>query len=313
MSSAAVVHSSTLLGKELRETFERRPRAWDDVILLATLEEEIGSVTEVAGGAALVLPFETERLRGIPFAFFCGSMADTRPLLGAVPPGTVPILLATDALAADGIPVVAGVNSAVIVPGVPLLSPHPAVSLLALALFPLQRFGIAEVVATVILPASLLEVSGLDELFGQTRSIVALSSRPPSTVFGTQLAFNLLPASTAAEVITDQLRQVLVDLPRPRLELLQGSIFHAVSVSLFVRFTQKTPATAARKALTGHPYLEAASKPHHFGPIDAAASDKVLFAPPRQDGDDGVWIWAAMDNLTRGGALNALEIAEAIA
>jgi aspartate-semialdehyde dehydrogenase len=48
-----------------------------------------------------------------------------------------------------------------------------------------------------------------------------------------------------------------------------------------------------------------------LGPVAAAAIDKVLYAV-RKDDSGGVWLWAAVDNLTRGGALNALEVAEAV-
>ena len=33
----------------------------------------------------------------------------------------------------------------------------------------------------------------------------------------------------------------------------------------------------------------------------------------RKDDTGGFWLWAVMDNLTRGGALNAIEIAEMVA
>ena len=57
---------------------------------------------------------------------------------------------------------------------------------------------------------------------------------------------------------------------------------------------------------------EAADRPKHLGPIEAAASDKVIFGTVRKDDTGGFWLWAVMDNLTRGGALNAVEIAEAV-
>ena len=70
---------------------------------------------------------------------------------------------------------------------------------------------------------------------------------------------------------------------------------------------------AVRKALAGHPHLEAADKPKLLGPIDAAASDKVIYGSVRKDeAGGGFWLWAVMDNLTRGGALNAVEVAEAV-
>jgi aspartate-semialdehyde dehydrogenase len=251
------------------------------------------------------------------FRSFCGPIAETRKLLPQVPAGTVAVILSLDATAEDGIPLFMGVNSAQAAlaagSGRPLVSAHPATALLALTLHPLQRLGVAEVVATVIQPASLFEEAGLTELFDQTRSIVALTSRGPAPVFGAQLAFNLLPAQGAVEPIASQLASLLGEMPVPRLQTLQGAVFHAVSASLYVRFAKATTAAAVRKALAAHPLIEPAPKPKHFGPVDAAGSDKLLFGAPRQDGADGVWLWVALDNLTRGGALNALEIAESIA
>ena len=48
------------------------------------------------------------------------------------------------------------------------------------------------------------------------------------------------------------------------------------------------------------------------GPVDAAAREEVVVGSVRPDAGapGGYWIWAVMDNLTRGGALNAVEVAE---
>ncbi|MEJ2086836.1 MAG: hypothetical protein P8Y44_14430, partial [Acidobacteriota bacterium] len=61
-------------------------------------------------------------------------------------------------------------------------------------------------------------------------------------------------------------------------------------------------------------YLELANKPEVLGPVDAASSERILFSPPRRSErrPDSFRIWSVMDNLTRGGALNALAIAEYI-
>jgi len=102
---------------------------------------------------------------------------------------------------------------------------------------------------------------------------------------------------------------VLPGAPPVSLQLVQGGIFHGISASVYVRLREGLDAKALRKALAGHPVLETADDPKHLGPIDSAASDKVLVGSVRKSNDGGFWLWAVMDNLTRGGALNALEIA----
>jgi aspartate-semialdehyde dehydrogenase len=305
VSTIAIVHPMTLLGKELRETLDRL----QDVRLLSNREDEIGTLTEVAGAATMVTRYEPEKLQGVSTAFLCGTMEDNRPILAELPPETTAILLSLDATAADGQAVVAGVNGEAAPGHRVLLSPHPGVVLLAHLLHALRDLKVEESVATLIQPASMRDEAGLEELFEQTRQIVAMTGRTPAPVFGAQLSFNLLPVPLPADPVSAQLQAVLPGMPLA-LQILQGGVFHSVSASLYVRCAGGPTLQALRKALAGHPHLEAAGKPKHLGPIDAAASDKVIYGNVRKDeAGGGFWLWAVMDNLTRGGALNAIEIA----
>lgn len=313
MTAIAILHPSNLLGKELRETIEARRPDWADLRLLSSREDEIGTLTEIGGAAALVGRWEPESLRGVDVAFFCGAIEDNRPLLTALPPETLGVVLSFDATMEDGLPVVAGINTSSTGGNRVLLSPHPAVVLLAHLLHPLKSLSPLEVAATVIQPVSMRDEGGLEELFENTRQIVAMTRRTPTPVFGTQLAFNLLPSPLPADPVAAQLRPVLADAPPVALQLLQGAVFHSVSASVHVRLAGDPSPQAVRKALSASPILEVADKPRLLGPIDAAASDKVLFGTVRKDeAAGGLWLWAVMDNLTRGGALNAIEIAEAL-
>ena len=311
MAAIAILHPINLLGKELRETLEARHPDWADVRLLSTHEDEIGTLTEVAGAAALVGRYEPEKLRGVDLAFFCGPAEVNRPILADLPPETVGIILSFDATPEDGLPVVAGINIEAARGRHTLVSPHPATVLLAHVLHPLKGFAPEEAVATLVQPASIKDEPGLEELFENTRQIVAMTARTPTPVFGTQLAFNLLPAVAPVEAILAQLHTVLAG-PPVALQVLQGSVFHAVSASLFVRCPSNPSLPAFRKALGENPVIEAADRPRLLGPVDAATSDRVIFGSLRKDETGGFWIWAVMDNLTRGGALNAVEIAEAV-
>jgi aspartate-semialdehyde dehydrogenase len=315
VTAIAILHPMNLLGKELRETLERLPRI-SDIRLLSTREDEIGTLTEVAGSAALVTRYEPEGLKGVGVAFFCGSMAENRPILAEMPAETVAILLSFDATLEDGHPVVAGVNTEEAPGHRVLLSPHPGAVLLAHLLHPLREFAISEAVATLVQPASMRDEAGIEELFEQTRQIVAMTRRQPTPVFGAQLSFNLLPTPLPADPVAAQLGAVLAGSPPlspVALQILQGAVFHSVSASLYVRCSGDPSVQAIRKALAGHAHLEAADKPRLLGPIDAAASDKVFYGSVRKDeAGGGFWLWAVMDNLTRGGALNAIEIAEAV-
>jgi aspartate-semialdehyde dehydrogenase len=316
MTVLAIVHPTNLLGKELRETLGRGggSLSWQEIRLLSTSEQEVGTLTEAGGAAAMVQRYEPGSFDGVSVAFFCGPAATNRPLLADLPAEATAVLLSPDSAADDGYPVVAGINSRPAGANV-LLSPHPAAILMAHLLHPLTAVcQPRDATATVIQPASVFDEPGLEDLFEQARQIVALSERRRSPVFGTQLAFNLLPAMRANETaasIAASLATVLPAAPPLAVQLLQGGTFHGLALSLHVGVEGAPSLQAIRKALTAGPYVTAAAEAAHLGPIDAAASDKILLGQLRKD-EHGLWIWAVMDNLARGGALNAVEIAAAV-
>lgn len=314
MSAIAIVHPGTLVGKELRDSLENRMKSWRDIRLLSNDAEEVGTLTEVQGAAALIQRYEPDSFKDVSTVYFCGPAAANRPLYADVPPSALAVVLSPDATPEDGVPVVAGVNSdavSAITSGSRLVSPHPAVVLLAHVLNPLRPMQPVDLVGTVIQPASAQGDPGIQELFEQTRQIVAMISRTPTPVYGAQLSFNLLPTASDPLPLSDLLQKVVPEMPPVPLQMVQGGVFHGMAVSLHARFGGSTTPQALRKALTASPYVEMAEDPKHLGPIDSGSSDKVLVGAIRQDQAGGFWFWAVMDNLTRGTALNAIEIAAA--
>ncbi|HWM89988.1 MAG TPA: Asd/ArgC dimerization domain-containing protein [Thermoanaerobaculia bacterium] len=312
MSTIAILHPASLVGKELREALDSRMKEWREVRLLSTDPEEVGTLTEVMGAAALVQRYEPDSLKDVSTVYFCGPIEKNRPLFDDVPPGAVVVVLSPDATPEDGSPVVAGVNTEAARAGARLLSPHPALVLLAHVLAPLRSFQPVDMVATLIQPASVQGDPGIQELFEQTREIVAMIGRTATPVYGKQLSFNLLPTASETLPLSDLLQKIVPETPPIPLQVLQGGVFHGLAASLYVRFGGNPNPKAIRKALKANPYIELADDPGHLGPIDSANSDKVILGTVREDAAGGFWFWAVMDNLTRGMALNAVEVAEAV-
>lgn len=331
MSRVAILGPTTLLGQEVRALLERREHLWDEITLLATSEEETGAVTEVAGAAALVVRADAEALANADLVFACGPLAHDLPLVRERlerpgEPVATAILLSPEATADEGLPVVAGLDPAAGAararPGEILVSPHPAAIALACLLSPLARPGSGLAVegasATVVLPVSLLDRRGLDDLLDQTRDLMAMTGEQRESVFLRQLAFNLYPLPGGAAAFADLARRAAgLTLPLA-VEGLQGPVFHGLAVSLFVRLAGDPGVEAVRGALAGQTHLslpEADLATGELpGPVEAAALDHVLLGSIRPDPGHpgGYWLWAVMDNLTRGGALNAVEIAETL-
>ncbi len=313
MTRLAIVHPTTLLGKELRERLGEHPSLGDQVALLTTDDEEVGTLTEVGGAAAIVNRCEPDGLEGVDLAFFCGPMAANRPLLDELPNDTTAVVLSLDATRGDGLPVVAGVNLEAASPGQVLISPHPGAIAVAHLLHPLAPLRLEQAIVTLVQPASMREEPALHELFEQTRRFLTFAAQEPG-LFGHQLAFNLLPIDGDGDAVVGHLGAVLGESLDVSVQIVQGGVFHSFAISLYARFAADPGADGVRAALKGAPHVEIARQPQHLGPIDAASRNQVLVGrihpDPRHPG--GYWLWAAMDNLTRGGALNAIEIATAV-
>ncbi|HUO86871.1 MAG TPA: hypothetical protein VM617_05740 [Thermoanaerobaculia bacterium] len=317
MTRLALFNPTSLLGKELIERLDRRPELWSDLALLSLDEDEIGALTDAAGAAAVVQRAEAAVIADADVLVVCGAAALYRDLVAGRAAESTLVLL--DPLADDPAahPVVAGLNSEQAFAGRVLSSPHPGTVLLAHLLAPLLPFEVEDVVATLVQPASLFERAGLDELFAQAGRLIALQGQEESEIFGGQLAFNLYPASRPPGGFADPVRRVLGIAEAPGFplaaHLLQGGVFHGISALLHVRLGKTIAAGEVRRVLAGNPAIELTETgAGHLGPIDAAADDAVLVGTVEQDSEGGLWIWAVMDNLTRGGAANAIGVVEQV-
>lgn len=315
MTVTVLVNPTSLIGKELREVLEGRRELWTELRLVSGDEEEIGTLTEVAGMAAVVSRADASNLAAADLLFFCGDREASMPLLTEVPAGAIAIVLAADATPADGQPVVAGVNLDTVegtAPDRALLSPHPGAVLLAHLLYPLRTFGLEEAVATLIQPVSMYNEAALDELYGQARRVIAIAGREEPVILPGQLAFNVFPSHLPGGHLATEVAAVLGDGGlEPAIGIFQGAIFHSFAAALFVRLRERPEPEEVRQVLGEHRYNRLAEEGDLLGPVDAAASGEVIVGAVRREGTGaGYWIWSVMDNLTRGGALNAVQIAE---
>lgn len=313
MTRIAILDPDDLLGKEVCSGLERRSSWASEVRLFTTVHEEEIPLTEFEGQPVLVQELGDGDLDDIDLILACGPASRQRAGLQRRSAASTSVMLAPDAELDDGVPVVSGVNDDDAERGARILSPAPGVVALAHLLAPLTDLELTRAVATVVQPVSTEGDSGLEALLEQARSLLNFTDRPPDGPLGGQLAFNLLPPSTASDA-ADQLARVLGPQPPIAVTTLRGGIFHGVSVSLWLHYDTDPGAAAIRDALAGSLYVELVEDSEHLGPVLAAGREEVLCGgiepDPRTPG--AYWLWAAVDNLTRGGALNALEIAESL-
>ena len=314
MTVAAVVEPMTLLGSELRGGLTLGEKAYSEVRLMSFDSEVIGAVTEVGGKPALVQPVEGDAFKHVDVIFDCGGGQAIATFVDSLPDHTVTILVDPTEIPESATPVVAGVNLAASLENNLLVSPEPSTILMAHLLAPLLDLDVRHVFAHCLLPASAMGQAGLDELFNQTRSILAMNQDRPDTVFGAQLAFNLLPIPWTSDPGQTVLSSILGRTIDGDVVATRAGVFHSLATALIVRFAQPVDSSQIDNRYVNNQYIQMTDDSGSLGPVDAAASDQILLTPAEASSThrEVIRFWAVMDNLTRGGALNALAIADYI-
>jgi len=205
----------------------------------------------------------------------------------------------------------------------PCVTAHPVAVTLALLLLRATKAGaIRRVVATIFEPASEHGQRGMDELHQQTVNL--LSFQPlPKDVYDAQVAFNMVarygqksqPAlhSVEARVLRHYRKIAGDDAPQPSLLLLQAPIFHGYALAVFLEMGSPADVQALSLALAGdHVTIPGAEEDSPSNVSSAGQADILLSLKSDPVQPNGVWLWAAADNL-RISALTAVECAESMA
>ncbi len=226
-----------------------------------------------------------------------------------------------------GIPlVVPEVNGHLVTPRTKLAAGPNCVAIpLAVALAPLARAaGLAHVTVATYQAISGAGVAAARALYAEARGVLA--GRPPrSTVFSHPIAFNCVAHETfEKEGYTDEewkivgeirkilgLSQLPVSVAAVRIPVLRGH-----SMAVFVETKKPLSTGTARKLLARAPSVVLADDPkrrHYPTPLMAAGKDAVYVGRVRRDigVKNGIVLWLSCDNLRKGAALNAVQIAEA--
>ncbi len=192
-----------------------------------------------------------------------------------------------------------------------------------IALLPLtalhREFGLERVLVTTFQAVSGAGGAALDELTAQTRAVAA-GRKPEAQVFARPIIHNLIPSIGAIdktgfcveeEKMAFESRKILdcadlkissttVRVPVPRCH----------SMAIWTRLNKTTHVDAVRATLASAPGVIVAEEAPC--PADAAGRDAVYVGRIRPDPDDSraFWLWAVSDQLRKGAALNAIQIAE---
>jgi aspartate-semialdehyde dehydrogenase len=324
----AIVGASTLKGKELAEVLPESSLAAAEVRLLDD-ESSTGQLESVGEEMTFVQRVAADNFEGADVVFFGSDYDFTRKSWSlATRAGSAVVDLSyglenekNASLRAPWIDRELGeVARMELQPG-PVVVAHPAAIVLAMLMLRLKKLGMPKsAVSTVFEPASERGRKGLDELHQQTVNILSFQSLPKD-VYDAQVAFNLLSsygsnsqptlASTEKKIVDHFKSITRGEVSAPALMLLQASVFHGYAFSLYLEFEKEISRAEVAKALAGE-HLEIVHPPEEEAPstVGVAGREAILVQlRPDLERKNGVWIWAAADNL-RVQALNAIGSAE---
>ena len=217
-----------------------------------------------------------------------------------------------------------------------IANPNCTTTVMLMALYPLHRvFGVRRVFATSFQAVSGSGTRGVEALSRQIRAaardqdpVPEPGSAPPATaptVYPHPIAFNLLPhidsflenGYTKEEAkMQDETRKImhLPELPIST-TCVRVPVYRAHSVAVSAEFERSVSVEQAREVLAKAPGLELVDEPQsnrYPMPLSVAGKDNCQVGRVRLDCafENGLSFWVSGDQLLKGAALNAVQIAE---
>jgi len=207
-----------------------------------------------------------------------------------------------------------------------IANPNCSTAQMVVALQPLHEVAkIRRVVVSTYQSTSGAGKNGMDELFNQTKGIFVNQEPEPDT-FTKQIAFNVIPhidvflddGSTKEEwkmvVETKKIMdpKIKVTATCVRVPTFVG---HAEAINL--EFENPISADQARELLREAPGCMVVDNPdddQYVTPVDCVGDYATFISRIREDAtvENGLNLWVVSDNLRKGAALNAVQIAETL-
>ena len=207
-----------------------------------------------------------------------------------------------------------------------IANPNCSTAQLVVALKPLHDVAkIKRVVVSTYQSVSGAGKDGMDELFTQTRAVFVTDPLEPKK-FPKRIAFNLIPQIDVfmEDGYTKEEWKMMVETKKildPRIKLtatcVRVPVFIGHSEAVNIEFEKPISAEEARDILREAPGCLVIDKHEPGGyitPYEAAGEDATYISRIREDAtvENGLTMWIVSDNLRKGAALNAVQIAEVL-
>ena len=205
-----------------------------------------------------------------------------------------------------------------------IANPNCSTAQMVVALKPLHdAAGIRRVVVSTYQSVSGAGKAGMDELFEQSRAIF-VGDKPEPAKFTKQIAFNVIPhidsfmddGSTKEEwKMVVETKKILDPKIKVAATCVRVPVFVGHSEAINIEFEREISAREAQDILREAPGLMLVDKREDGGyvtPVECVGDGATYVSRVREDPtvDNGLTLWCVSDNLRKGAALNAVQIAE---
>ncbi len=205
-----------------------------------------------------------------------------------------------------------------------IANPNCSTAQLVVALKPLHDVaGIKRVVVATYQSVSGAGKQGMDELFEQSRNIFVGDTAEPKK-FTKQIAFNVIPhidsflddGSTKEEwKMVVETKKILDPKIKVHATCVRVPVFVGHSEAVNIEFEDEISAKKAQSILREAPGVMLVDKREDGGyvtPVECVGEYATYVSRVREDPtvDNGLSLWCVSDNLRKGAALNAVQIAE---
>lgn len=323
----AVVGATGAVGIEMIKTLEKRNFPVGTLTLLASARSA-GKKLKFRGQEIPVKELTNDSFAGIDIALFSagGSISkEFAPI--AAKAGCVVVDNSSAFRMDDSVPlVVPEVNAADVKrhQGI-IANPNCTTAITLMALYPLhQAFGVTRIFASSYQAVSGTGAKAIEELERQVNQVVA-GQPVTKEVYPHQIAFNVLPhvdsflptGYTKEEMKMENEGRKIMHHPKFRASVtcVRVPVYRAHSVAVSAEFEKPVSVEAARAVLAKAPGLDVVDDPEKKEyPLPLHASDRYncQVGRLRKDCalDNGLCFWVSGDQLLKGAALNAVQIAE---
>jgi len=325
--AVAVVGATGAVGETILQILEERKFPIREIRLLAS-ERSAGRRLRFQDEEVRVEPLTADGFRGVEFALFSAGASRSKEFAPAAARAGAVVIDNSSAFRMDPeVPlVIPEINpgAALYHKGI-IANPNCTTIVMLMPLKPLHDHArVSRVVATSYQAVSGAGAKAIEEL---RRQVTAWAKGEPLTaeVFPHPIAFNVLPhvdaflenGYTREEMkLVHETRKILGD---ERIQVspttVRVPVFRAHSVAVNVETERPVSVATARELFAAFPGLKVLDDPARLEypmPLTAAGTDDCYVGRIRQDlsRENGLNFWAVGDQLRKGAALNAVQIAE---